>query len=633
MVHCTAVYPATPYLCAFLRQNGIETHQADASLMLVLRLFSKKGLEEVYQALRRANHLPSPASPAPHNSSKQAHGRSTQFFLRHYDRYSRVIDAIIRFLQGTDPSLAQRIASHDFLPEGPRFSVLSEYDSLYQNGVADLFGTMGITDYAQHRASLFVDDIVDCIRESIDSWFGFARYEESPNQNHGMDTFEQLKKRLEETNLIDIIIDSVSVELYEQFKPDVVGFTVPFPGCLYGALRMARKFKALNALCRTVIGGGFVSTELRACSEVQLFSTIDYVCLDDGMRPLLNVLDHCMGKITDTELVRTFIKKESAVSYMSSPDSKDIPFDQWPSPLYDGLPLGSYLSFTEVANPMLRLWSSSRWNKLMLTHGCYWHQCSFCDTSLDYIRRFEMASAIKLVDTIEASMEQTGQSGFHFVDEAAPPGVLQAIAEELLARKCVITWWGNVRFDTSFTRELVLLLRQSGCIAVTGGLEALLDRLLKLLRKGFTLAKAAKVAKFFADAGILVHAYLMYGVPSQTLQEHVDSLELLRQLFSEGCIHSAYWHRFSVTIHSDTGLNPKHYGITIQQPTSQRFTCNDVAFTDTRGVSSDRLADGMKRAVYNYMHGIGLDRDVRSWFLTPVPRPSIPNHLIKSYIT
>ncbi len=103
-------------------------------------------------------------------------------------------------------------------------------------------------------------------------------------------------------------------------------------------------------------------------------------------------------------------------------------------------------------------------------------------------------------------------------------------------------------------------------MAVSGGLEVASDRLLTLMKKGVTVAQVARVTRAFTDAGIMVHAYLMYGFPTETTQDTVDALERVRQLFAAGCIQSAYWHRFSATAHSPIGLHPEQYGITLRPP-------------------------------------------------------------------
>ena len=235
---------------------------------------------------------------------------------------------------------------------------------------------------------------------------------------------------------------------------------------------------------------------------------------------------------------------------------------------------------------MHRMWSDGRWNKLTIAHGCYWKKCSFCDVSLDYISRYEGASATELVNRIEAIVQETGQTGFHFVDEAAPPKALKALSKELLEREVEISWGGNIRFEKTFTPELAQLMADSGCIAVSGGLEVASDRLLNLMKKGVSVEQVARVTKALTDAGILVHAYLMYGFPTQTVQDTVDALEYVRQLFENGCIQSGFFHRFACTVHSPVGQNPAEYGVILPELPPATFARNDIPFIDPTSITT-----------------------------------------------
>jgi radical SAM superfamily enzyme YgiQ (UPF0313 family) len=355
-----------------------------------------------------------------------------------------------------------------------------------------------------------------------------------------------------------------------------------------------------------------------------VFDYFDFVTLDSGERPLLNLLEHLAGKRSSQRLVRTYLRDEDsgAVRYINMVEP-EVPFEEVGTPTWDGLPLGNYLSLLDMLNPMHRLWSDGRWNKLTVAHGCYWKKCSFCDVSLDYISRYETASASLLVDRVESIVRETGQTGFHFVDEAAPPKALKSLATELIARDVGISWWGNIRFEKTFTPELSDLMARSGCIAVSGGLEVASDRLLKLMQKGVSVDQVARVTRALSDAGILVHAYLMYGFPTQTVQDTVDALELVRQLFMHGCIQSGFFHRFTATVHSPVGKNPAEYGVTLKPLPPVSFAKNDVGFIDPPGVDHAALGVGLKKAIYNYMHGIALEEDVRSWFSFKVPKTTV----------
>jgi radical SAM superfamily enzyme YgiQ (UPF0313 family) len=431
---------------------------------------------------------------------------------------------------------------------------------------------------------------------------------------------------------MDEVLTELTKAAVERHRPRLVLLSVPFPGAVYAAFRIAQAVKAVDPTIVVALGGGFVNTELRELAEPRVFDHIDYVTLDSGERPLLALLEHLNGKRSRQRLVRTFVRDADTglVRYLNFVEP-DVPFAEVGTPTWDGLPLDKYLSLLDMLNPMNRLWSDGRWNKLTVAHGCYWKKCSFCDVSLDYISRYETATAATLVDRIEAIVAETGQTGFHFVDEAAPPKALKALAAELQRRDVQISWWGNIRFEKTFTPELCQELADSGCIAMSGGLEVASDRLLTLMKKGVSVDQVARVTKGFSDAGILVHAYLMYGFPTQTVQDTVDALEYVRQLFEHGCIQSGFFHRFACTVHSPVGLNPAEYGVTLRPLPPVTFAQNDVGFIDPTGADHDALGVGLKKALYNYMHGIGLDEDVRAWFAHlkgKVPKPTVSRHRI-----
>ncbi len=614
MTQLNTPYPSTAYLTGFLRSRGIDAVQEDLALALVLKLLSPEGLVQIRTQID--------AVPA---SARTAQVLS---FIEQFDRYRHTIGPTIAFLQGRDPTLGHRIASRGFLPEGARFESLDVYiDEDGGDPLAWAFGALGMQDRARHLATLYLNDLADVLRDAIDPRFEFVRYAESLAQSQP--SFDPLAEALAEPlNLVDCTLVGLTLAAIERHQPNVVLVSVPFPGSVYAAFRIAQAVKAQHPHITTVLGGGFVNTELRELSEPRVFDHYDYLTLDAGERPLLALLEHLQGKRSRQRLVRTFVRDEAGVVRYVNMMEQDVAFSEVGTPTWDGLPLHSYLSLLDMLNPMNRLWSDGRWNKLTVAHGCYWKKCSFCDVSLDYISRYEGASAATLVDRIEAIVRETGQTGFHFVDEAAPPKALKTLSAELIARQLPVSWWGNIRFEKSFTPELCQQMADSGCIAISGGLEVASDRLLNLMKKGVSVEQVARVTKAFSDAGILVHAYLMYGFPTQTVQDTVDALEYVRQLFEQGCIQSGFFHRFACTVHSPVGKHPEEYGVTLQPLPPVTFAKNDIGFIDPTGTDHDALGVGLKKALYNFMHGIGLEEDVRSWFDFPVPKAKVPRHHI-----
>ncbi len=614
MTQLNTPYPSTAYLTGFLRSRKIHAVQEDLALALVLRLLSAGGLQRLEACV---DALP---------SSLQTD--SVTFFAAHRKRYTATVDRVIVFLQGKDPTLAHRIMSRHYLPEGPRFATLDVYvDEDGGDPLGWAFGALGLHDRAKHLATLYLNDLADVIRDAVDSRFEFVRYAESISASQA--TFDPLATALSaDFNLVDDILAELTLAAVARHEPTVVLLSVPFPGSVYGAFRIAQVIKTKHPGMVTLLGGGFVNTELRELKDPRVFDYFDYVTLDSGERPLLSLFEYLTGKRSKQRLVRTFLREETVVRYINFVEP-DVPFEEVGTPTWDGLPLDQYLSLLDMLNPMNRLWSDGRWNKLTVAHGCYWKKCSFCDVSLDYIGRYEAASAEVLVDRIDAIVKETGQTGFHFVDEAAPPKSLKALATELIARDTNISWWGNIRFEKTFTPDLCELLADSGCIAVSGGLEVASDRLLKLMKKGVSVEQVARVTRAFTDAGIMVHAYLMYGFPTQTVQDTVDALEYVRQLFANGCVQSGFFHRFTCTVHSPVGLAPAEYGVDLIPLPPTTFARNDIGFIDPTGVDHAALGVGLKKAIYNFMHGIGLEEDVRSWFDFKVPRTTVSSQRIE----
>jgi len=615
MTQLNTPYPSTAYLTGFLRSRGVDAVQEDLALALVLELLSPAGLDTLHGL----------ASAVPEADRSAA----VWSFVDQAPRYRATIGPVIAFLQGRDATLAHRINTRHFLPEGPRFQALDVYvDDDGGDPLAWAFGALGLQDRARHLATLYLNDLADVLKDVVDPRFEFVRYAEQLAMSQP--TFAPLAEALAQPpHWVDETLQRLTLAAIERHRPTLVLLSVPFPGNVYAAFRIAQAIKAAHPHITIALGGGFVNTELRELKDPRVFDFVDVVTLDAGERPLLALLEHLQGQRGQDRLVRSFVRDAATgqVRYIQWPEP-DVPFTDVGTPTWDGLPLQHYLSLLDMLNPMNRLWSDGRWNKLTVAHGCYWKKCSFCDVSLDYISRYEAASAELLVDRIEAIVRETGQTGFHFVDEAAPPKALRALAEELIRRGVSISWWGNVRFEKSFTPELCQLLADSGCIAISGGLEVASDRLLQLMKKGVSVDQVARVTRAFTDAGILVHAYLMYGFPTQTVQDTVDALEYVRQLFEQGCIQSGFFHRFACTVHSPVGLDPAAYGVQLIPLPDTTFARNDVGFIDPTGVDHDAMGDALRKAIYNFMHGIGLEQDVRRWFSVRVPKPTVRRDFI-----
>ena len=600
-------YPSTAYLKPVLEQAGHEVRQIDLGIKAILEIFSKSGLKKLYEILEKD-----------HDETEYG---SLNRFKALKEQYLMTIDQVISFLQGENDSAAYNILSGKWLPEGER----QEYD--LEKGLH--FSDDSVIDKARHKATLYLEEIGDIITNFCDTSFGFSRYAEkislSPPE------FTGIKKIIDgDLSFSATVFTGILKNELAGFSPDLCGLTIPFPGNLVAALICSRYIKMNYVTIKTVFGGGYVNTELRNLNEPDFFEYVDFVTLDDGETPILSLAAYLNGEIKQDHLIRTYLlDRKNQVEFIDSPETKNIHQHELPAPDYTGLMNQSYLSILPVTNRMHRLWSEGKWNKMTLAHGCYWHRCAFCDTSLDYIKRYKPDSPKSVVDKIEKLVKETGNRSFHFVDEAAPPALLKNMAIELLRREISITWWTNIRFEKSFKPDLCRLLAKSGCIAISGGLEVASDRLLNVIQKGVTVEQVATVAASLNSAGIMVHTYLMYGFPGQNEQEIINALENVRQLFKEGLINSAFWHQFALTAHSPVGLNPESYGVEIRGPEMGKFARNDLIFNSDSDFDPSIYSTGLKAALANFMINREFNRPLNQWFTFRTPKTTIKRNYIK----
>lgn len=600
-------YPATSYLKGFLEDQAVSVAHCDLSIELFTSVFTGDFLRAMFQEAEELKNFDFPL----------VREKKEQYISR--------VDIVIAFLQKQDIDTANKILHIDFLPNGHRLSKVNR-------AIIWAAGDIGVIDKAKHYGTLFIEEIGDFIQSNVDEFFAFTKYAEqiatAASSFDEIDEILSYQPTIIEDRMFDILEDQIKTH-----RPNLVGFSIPFPGNLFAALRCSQFIKQFHPDIHVAFGGGYCNTELRSLEDPRIFEFVDFISLDDGEGPLLKMANFVAGVVDVNDLERTFVLEKDKVVYKNKLPNTIFHHRNLPAPSYKGLPFEKYLSFLDVVNPMHRMWTDERWNKLTISHGCYWKQCSFCDVTLDYIGNYQNTTEDNLVDKIEKIIADTGITGFHFVDEAAPPKMLRALSRRLIEREVKITWWTNIRFEKTFDTALCQIMAESGCIAVTGGLEVASDRLLAKMKKGVDIRQVTRVTNNFSEQNIMVHAYLMYGFPTETEQETIDSLEVVRQLFERNCIQSAFWHQFTTTVHSPIGKNPKDFGITITGPVFKGFAQNDLYHEDPKGADHPQYTNGLNLALNAYLNKTGFEMDIQNWFDFPVPKTSHPKELIEGFLS
>ena len=165
-------YPATAYIKGFLNTKDVSAFQMDLGIEVILALFSKDGMELMFEKAFDNHSITS---------------QNSQRIYALQDQYLQVLEPVISFLQGKNETLARQICSHNYLPRASRFEQLDDMEWA--------FGNMGIQDKAKHLATLYLEDLSDFIKECVDENFGFSRYAERLGMS--ANNFDEIYEHLE----------------------------------------------------------------------------------------------------------------------------------------------------------------------------------------------------------------------------------------------------------------------------------------------------------------------------------------------------------------------------------------------------------------------------------------------------
>lgn len=674
LVQLNGPYPSGAYLSAFFRRLGtprLEDSKAapppafsppasvtapsfvrwvDACNLFFHALFSAKGLTTLFDACRDD-------ALAKASAAEKSGDAETAYQLRRYVSTERTwigwIDDIVSILCTGDRERSHAFVRSPFAPRGARMDVfLSSLESDPS------------PDDARMLATLAIEDLADFITAAFDREFSLVRYAESLAA--GERRFANVETALDRPMVVRFLEPLCEIlwrELDAEMDADMSArpaeratttvsnagdaepgageilfcISVPFPGCLVNALAMARSIRRHYGT-RAVIsmGGGYVNTELRSCENDRLFDYIDTLSFDRGYGGYAAFLRDARGSSVRPPrklfCPPEFASFEKEATASIAPDYSDIDFSKYPR-------------LADDPNPMHRLWSDGTWLKAYLAHGCYWHRCSFCDVSLDYIGVYLPVGIQNLYRSLRLQAIEKRVHGIHLVDEAAPPRALRDFALENIAAArsassgpALLPFWGNIRFERTFSRDLADFLSAGGLVAVSGGIEIASPEGFKSVDKGIDLANLVAVCAAFKEAGVLVHSYLIYGYWNEDAQGVVDAAEVMRQLFSAGLVDSAFWHKFVLTRHSRVYceyLAGQHHGEDGEpglKPVDDTgdFAENDLRFGGEK--ESSKYTAPLDAALRAWMSGEGFDKPVRSWFPFPVPTPKIAKDLVETYI-
>lgn len=628
MVQQNTVYPSGAYLSSFFKTLGCEVLWQDLNIKLFYEIFSESGLTRLFQLSE--NKALQMAEQAQHSGDEV-----TAFNIRRYisskNNWIKWISFITDALCGCGKSTREK--EHEFL-----FSPFVPRGNRMESFLMNLEREPCVDDI-NFLCTYALADLSDYITAVFDNEFSLIRYAESLSAE--VPDFAKIIKQVSSP-----FIENFYLPVMEKQKQTYLDFagkdekilvciSVPFAGTFVPALATASYLRSIfGNKAYVFMGGGYINTDLRNFKDKRLSDFVDALSFDRGygsykaffdtyvnQTPQKNVPVYKM-RFLNCPVIKNGTKGTEQFEPID-PIWKDSELEKYENeitsqlvPDYHDIDFSVYPRLCDDKNPMHRLWTDGAWIKAYLAHGCYWHKCAFCDTKLDYVCSYKPVNAERLFNGLMETACEKDIYGVHFVDEALPPAVLKRFAllnaryyEEYSKR---LYFWGNVRFEKAFSKDLAAFLVYCGLGAVSAGLEVATEQGLKKINKGTDLDTIIGSCAAFKEAGVLVHAYMIYGFWYDTPQSIIDSMETLRQFFAAGLLDSSFWHKFVLTKDS---------------------TAFDMIKNTWKGGKEfAKFGPGLEAALDSWMHGQKLDTKVTRWFNFEVPGPSIPKNLVEQSI-
>ena len=628
LLQLNSPYPSGAYLTAFFKTEGYDAHWTDLSLRLFYEIFSRSGLTRLFElSEKRALQLAS-----------EAEGRgddNTAFNLRRYisqkESWIEWIDFITAVLSGG----GAREKEHQFLysPFAPRGNRMENYLSEVSES-----GREPTVDDMRFLCSFALADLSDYITVAFDPQFSLVRYAESLAVDSR--SFSDFEKQID-SPVMEYFYKPVLKKFFQELPASLICISIPFAGTFLPALYTARWFKQqFGEKVFVCIGGGFVNTELREANDPSLAKYIDAISYDRGYGSYHALLTLPREAGQSIYKLRMFVKKSDGSVKVIEPIWQDAEAEKYENqitakiiPDYSDIDFSVYPRMCDDTNAMHRIWTDGTWIKAYLAHGCYWHRCAFCDTSLDYVCGYKPTDIEPLFNGLLKTAREKGVYGIHFVDEALPPVALKKFALLNARAGNPLYFWGNVRFEKTFTKDLAAFLSYCGLGGVSAGIESATGTGLESINKGTDIASITRACCAFKEAGILVHAYMIYGFWNDTPQSIIDSMETLRQFFTAGLLDSAFWHKFVLTRNSTVYNQWKKEGtlnLVSREESSSAFARNNLHFKGEE--KFNKFGIPLEAALNSWMHGERLEQKIQKWFDFSVPQPSVSRNFIETRI-
>ncbi len=313
----------------------------------------------------------------------------------------------------------------------------------------------------------------------------------------------------------DIIKDVIN------YKPDLVGVTSTSP-IYHTAKKVAEGIKKSLDVPILIGGSHACVLPIKTLEDCKCF---DFLILGEGEKTIVELADAIENK-KSLKKIKGLVYRENEKIIQNEPRHYEKNLDNIPFPARHLLKLDKY--FWSVPKK-----GFVKTTSIMTTRGCPF-QCIYCSQRNVFGRVVRSRSPENIVKEFEEVVNKHGIKHFAVLDDTVTldRDRIIKICNLLIKKNLNITWEGMTRANR-IDEELLRIMKKSGLVRLSFGIESGNQRILNVIKKGITLEDIKKAYEITKKCGIETRGSAMIGLPSETTKEVMDTLKFIRKL--KGC--------------------------------------------------------------------------------------------------
>ena len=293
----------------------------------------------------------------------------------------------------------------------------------------------------------------------------------------------------------------------------VIGFSI-FSTNKILALYMSKKVKEKNPEKIIIVGGPQVARYEEGL-EIIDNEFIDYVVTDEGEETLYELVSAIKNE-DDIRKVKGVIFREGNQKIDTGERPLMSPLDVLPFPSISDFLLEYYRDLTI---PIL----SSR--------GCL-YRCSFCSEWV-FWKFFRYRTGQNVYNEFKYQFEKLGKNSFYMVDSLINGSIkeLEILCDLIIKNQDLkISWSGKAAIRPQMTKDLLRKMYAAGNRSIVYGIESGSRKVLKDMRKTFSVELAKKVIRETCQAGIAVGIFWIIGFATENESDFQESINFLKEI-------------------------------------------------------------------------------------------------------